>query len=254
MTNHTVSSIQKDSAVDHDYGEGAPGGKSSTAVIRISALPKHVQRTASKLDLNGDGELDKHDIAHTMENLDLTKMKNKKLHRIVAAFAILSVLLIACIFGATITAARLSKDVNVNHTNGFAYVKGSTTEVMKTEDAVIYSNSMGVAEMPNGNLIVLKEVILAEGDVRFMVKGHARDMLTGNVLLLVEGGTLTYDSNGIVDASGVARTLLEAAFGSDAFDGEDWDDSEGRRRLDSGCGLAETVSSGCTSTGRYACT
>ena len=254
MMNPSVSSIQEDSAVDHEYGEGSPGGKSKRASIRISMLPKHVQHMASKLDLNGDGELDQHEFAHAVDHLDNTEKENKNLHRIVAAFAILSVLLIACIFGATITAARLSKDVNVNPTNGFAYVKGSTTEVMKTEDAVIYSNSMGVAEMPNGNLIVLKEVILAEGDVRFMVKGHARDMLTGNVLLLVDGGTLTYDSNGIVDASGVARTLLEAAFGSDAFDGEDWDDSEGRRRLDSGCGLAETVSSGCPSTGRYACT
>ena len=247
MTNHTVSSIQKDSAVDHYYGEGAPGGMSKTASIRISDLPKHVQQTAMKMDLNGDGALDHHDIARTMEKLDTTERNNKTLNRIVAAFAILCVLLNLSHLRVNIAAARLSKDdVNVN-ANTIAYVKGSTN-----------SNSMmSVAEMPNGNLVPLKEVISTEGgDVRFVVKGHARDMLTGNALLLVEGGgTLTYDnSNGIVDASGVARTLLEAAFGSDAFDGEDWDDSEGRRRLDSGCGLALTVSSGCSSTGRYVCT
>jgi len=166
----------------------------------------------------------------------------------------LSVLLIACIFGATITAARLSKDVNVDPINGFSYVKGSATEVMKTEDAVIYSNSMGVAEMPNGNLITLKEVILADGDVRFVVKGHARDMLTDNVLLLVEGGTLTYDSHGIIDASGDARTLLEAAFGSDAFDGEYEDHSEGRRRLHGGCSSeqASHIAHVCPYTGKFA--
>ena len=273
MTNHTVSSIQKDSAVDHYYGEGAPGGKSKTASIRISDLPKHVQQTAMKMDLNGDGALDHHDIARTMEKLDTTERNNKTLNRIVAAFAILCVLLNLSHLRVNIASARLSKDdVNVN-ANTIAYVKGSTN-----------SNSMmSVAEMPNGNLVPLKEVISTEGgDVRFVVKGHARDMLTGNALLLVEGGgTLTYDnSNGIVDASGDARTLLEAAFGSDAFlfDGyggehEDEDEyeheyedhthtrSESRRRhrhLSTGCGSTsevfppEDVSDICPFTGRYA--
>lgn len=283
-----VSSIQEDSAVvDHGYYdiEGASGGKSSTSTstststaaklklirirIRISDLPKHVQQTAMKMDLNGDGALDHHDIARTMEKLDTTERNNKTLNRIVAAFAILCVLLNLSHLRVNIAAARLSKnDVNVN-ANAIAYVKGSTN-----------SNSMmSVAEMPNGNLVPLKEVISTEGgDVRFVVKGHARDMLTGNALLLVEGGgTLTYDnSNGIVDASGDARTLLEAAFGSDAFlfDGyggeheyeHEYEDhthtkSESRRRhrhLSTGCGSTsevfppEDVSDICPFTGRYA--
>merc|ERR1719384_992891 len=48
------------------------------------------------------------------------------------------------------------------------------------------------------------------GRVRFNVKGSARSPAGDRVVLLVEGGTLTFDDFGIADATGDARSLLVA--------------------------------------------
>jgi len=104
------NSIQDETAVDHGYGEGAPNGTSGTSrngsSIRVSQLPKHIRSSAMKLDLDGDGALNEKDIAQAVGHLDNKEKENKNLQRIIVAFGILSVLLIAAIFGARAISAR----------------------------------------------------------------------------------------------------------------------------------------------------
>ena len=123
----------------------------------------------------------------------------------------------------------MSEQVSINSANGFAYVKGSEeTEVMKTEEAIVWEDG-NVAELGNDSLNRLTELVLGGGDVRFQIKGSARVAANDNVVLLVEGGTLTWTlEDGLVDASGYAKDMLEAALGEDAFGSSN---SDGRRRL-----------------------
>lgn len=85
---------------------------------------------------------------------------------------------------------------------------------MKTAEALVYEDGSGIGKMSNEELHALKELILDHGNLLFSVKGHARDPVSGNIILLVEGGTITLDDDGIVDAHGDAKILLETAFGS----------------------------------------
>merc|ERR1711957_292136 len=79
----------------------------------------------------------------------------------------------------------------------------------KTEDVVIYSNSRNIADMTNDELRLLKEILLTTGDVKFQIKGYARGKDGEEVKLLVEGGTITYDVEGIASATGDAKEAEE---------------------------------------------
>lgn len=149
---------------------------------------------------------------------------------------VLCSVLIACIFAASITAARQAQDINVSQEDGFAYIKGSNFDVMKTSEAMIFEEGVAIGKMDNEQLRNIKEMILKNGDLRFVVKGHARDELNDSVLLLVEGGTIAYDTNGIVGSTGNTKILLEATFYSDAL----VEGSEGQRRLWTACSICES--------------
>jgi len=118
-------SIHEDAVMDHGYEETAPGTNSEKTFIRVSALPKELQSAAQQLDIDGDGALDTREVGAAIVDLKQTKKDNRGLKKTVAVFVVSSVILIVCIFAATITAARLSTDTNVSSDNGFAYVKGS---------------------------------------------------------------------------------------------------------------------------------
>merc|ERR1712038_750933 len=156
------------------------------------------------------GALNTREIGVAINNLEDKHKENKTLQRVVCAFAFLTVLLVGAIFGASITAARLSQELTVDHANGFAYVKG-THEVMRTQEAITWDNSVSPVVLPNESLQTLKEIVMDDGNVRFQIKGHARDTVSDTVVVLVEGGTMTYDSDGLVEATGEAMALLTAA-------------------------------------------
>ena len=193
-----------------EYDSEAARGK---ATIRVSALPHHLRESAKKIDIDQDGELGAEDVATVISDLDKRKKINRLLRKAVVASVVACFLLIAGVFGASITAARLSQDIAVSHDNGFAYVKGTNSDVMRTGDAVIYEEAASVGQMTNEELVALREIILEEGSLRFQVKGHARDPLTDDVVLLVEGGSITYDEGGIIDARGDAKYMLETVYG-----------------------------------------
>ena len=189
-------------------------GVKTNASIRISELPPNVRAAAAKLDVDCDGDLEIDDIAHAISDLIRKKKSNKNLRRVVAAFGVVALLLVACIFGATTTAARLSQDLVINRENGFAYVKGNgNSDILKTGEAVIFEEGASVGRMSDEQLINLREIILEEGSIRFQVRGHVRDSKTDDVILMVEGGTITFDEEGVYDARGDARYVLETVYG-----------------------------------------
>merc|ERR1712176_673188 len=151
-----------------------------------------------------------------MGELDKVKGDNRMLKKVLLVFCIIGAFLIAGVFGASVTAIRLSQDITVDHTDGFAYVKGTGhSEVLKTAEAIIYADGTDIgSNLSNEKLHCLRGIVLDGGDLRFTVNGFARDPLSGNVVLQVEGGTLTLDKDGIVDARGDAKYPLEFVYGS----------------------------------------
>lgn len=182
---------------------------------------------------------------------------NKILRNTVLGLGVVSCLLVGSIVGASITAFRLpvggavDSNMDIDAHTGIAYSNGIDHPVLKTGDAVFYSNNMDIAGMSNDELHALKEVILDDGNVKFQVKGYGRQSSADDdpqVHLIVDGGTLTWDAYGIVDASGDhVTTILDSAFPpSDEDDNlfqndEEEQEEEGfghrrrRRRLPSAC-------------------
>jgi len=179
--------------------------------ISISKLPFKIREAAKGFDDDGDGLLDADEIAHVIGDLTEKTKKNRLLQKVVAAFVVATFLLIGCIFGASVTAARLAQEISVDHKNGFAYVKGSSTDVMKTAQVLIQKTT-SIGEMTGKELVDIQEIIFKGGDLRFVIKGHSRNAENDTVILLVEGGSITFDANGIVNATGYANILLLNAF------------------------------------------
>lgn len=154
---------------------------------------------------------------------------NEMLRMVVVGLGVVSSMLVGCIisivasrsFHAATTPTAIDvlgnaamTDIDV-HT-GIAYAAGLEHPVLKTEDVIFYSDNMDIAAMTNDELKVLKEILLDDDNLKFVVKGFGRDAINYNeevVHVIVEGGTLTWDSTGIVDASGdVVNMVLDSAF------------------------------------------
>jgi len=204
----TVSTLSKEESARSVPVGGICGG------IRVSKLPDEIQDTIEKmnLDKDGDGNLDKAELSMVIDLLKNTTNNNKLLRNIILVFCLFMFLLTGGVFGASIVAARLTKDITVDPLSGIAYAKGSESP-MQTEAVIIYSNdSTNIVEKTNGELIALKQLILGGGAVKFEVKGYARSSETNQVGLIVEGGSLLFGEEGIVSATGVAEAMLTLAF------------------------------------------
>jgi hypothetical protein len=232
MNNNTIATNTIDEENAHNYEEGAPDTRKVVSSIRVSALPQHIRASALKLDVNHDGALCTEEIADAISDLDKKERTNRNLKMTVSGVIVLCVLLIAAIFGSSIAAASLAKDVTVDHDNGFAYVKGSH-DVMKTSEAIVYQEGMVIPDMSNDELVDLKMIILNEGNIRFDIKGFARNENDDTIILLTEGGSLTYNFEGIIYSTGQARAILEAMFGEEIH----VEDSDGQRELWCACSL-----------------
>ena len=194
----------------------------SNSTMSPNAIPKideldditfHLREPASRLDKDCESGFAAQEIASAISTMDQRLKKNQKFQRAIMAFVLVTCVLVACVLGISVTAASLSQDLVISHENGFAYIKGTDSNIMKTSEAVIFKQGMNVGEMSDVELRNLKEVILEEGSVRFVVKGHARDILNDYVILLVEGGSISFDAEGIVDARGDAKYILETVYG-----------------------------------------
>jgi len=246
MNNNTIASntIDEDNAHDygkgepafeldnvHDNGEGRPNLNKVVSGIAVSALPKHIRASAYELDKNHDGRLGTEEIASALFELKKKEKTNRTLKQTVVGIVVLCVLLIVSIFGASMVAIVLTQDITVDHDNGFAYVKGSL-DVMKTSEAIIFEEGIAIADMSNDELVDLKMLNLDDGNIRFDIKGFARNKYDDTIILLTEGGSLTYNFEGIINSTGQARALLEAVFGEEIH----VEGSEGQRTLWAVCG------------------
>lgn len=194
--------------------------KKSTTIC-LSSLPESIRKTAMSLDRNQDGDLSVEEIAFALRELEKKRQSNKHLKKTVLGFVALLVAMVVCIFAASLTAARLSKDFDVSPTTGLVLAKGaSAPTVLKTHTALFSSKNVSVGGLSNRDLGNLRVLALEAGDLRLVVKGYSRDPfdLEKKVVILIEGGTITYDAHGIVAATGNARLALEAIYGLDIFD------------------------------------
>jgi len=225
-----TSMMNNDNYIDeeraHDYGEGAPDTTKIVRALRVSALPHHIQESARRLDTNNDGALSTDEIADAISDLDKKERKNRNLKITVQGIIALCVLLIAAIFASSVAAATLSKDFKVDHANGFAYVKGSH-DIMSTSEAIVWEQGTPIADMSNDELAELSMLLINDGNIRFDIRGFARNTNDDTIILMTEGGTLTYNFEGIIYSTGQARAMLEAVFGEDLH----VEGSEGQRNL-----------------------
>lgn len=211
-----------------------PATLKKTSSIRMSALPENIRETALNigLDRNQDGDISVGEIAFALRDLENKRKSNSWMKKTVLGFIVLIVAMVVCIFAASLTAARLSKDFDVSPATGLALAKNAEEPtVMKTHSATVRREGLSIAELSNKELGLLEEVVLEDGDLRFVVKGYSRDPFDAEkkVILLIEGGTVTYDEEGILEATGNAKLALEAVYGLDAFDEEG---RRGRRLVD----------------------
>lgn len=214
-------------------------GKSRSS-IRVSSLPKDLQQSASMMVVDNSGELGPREIGDAITSLQKKATQNRNLKKTIVAFVVVVAFMIGAVFAVTITAARLSQVMTVNPENGFAYTKGSTNKaVLKTSPAIEFTQGTLVGEMSNKELRSLREIILMEGNLRFVVKGHSRDIINDTVLLIVEGGTITYDRDHLVSSTGNAKMIFEAIFGADAH----VEGSDDNRRLWCACGEGDSTGS-----------
>jgi len=119
----------------------------------------------------------------------------------------------------------MAKDTVVDPTTGFALTKGGHA-IMKTSQALFAIPNMNPGSMAVELLEKLQTVIFEDGSASFDVKGFSKSDETGEVMLLVMGGTLTFDDTGLTDATGDAKLLLFHKFGGKLDAGDD-----GQRKL-----------------------
>jgi len=227
--------------------------------ICLDDLPYNLKKAVSelKLDTNGDGRLDTKEIVMAVEHLVSRTKDNASLKKIVMLLCGFSVFLVAALFGASIAAARLAKDTEMDPITGVMYAKGAAHSVIMKTSPATFIHQENIALMTNEELDGLKAIIMTSGDVKFQVKGYSRSGTTdmndnGNdnqVMVVVEGGTITYDSQGIMDASGDAERLLTFTYGEFTFEEEEEQEVEAptnrrrhlTRRLDDLAGTNDTV-------------
>ena len=112
-------------------------------------------------------------------------------------------------------------------TNGIMTDK-KTGAVAKTTDAYETSAKTKIPDMSTSQLQRIKMIELLDGTLNFHVKGFLKPASKQEVILLIDGGTITYGDEGITDATDQAKYLLDIAFERDAnstgpYDGRSFD-------------------------------
>jgi hypothetical protein len=197
---------------------------STTVSIPISALPKTTRDSVITMDLDrdGNGELDVTELCVAFDDIEKKRLANKSMKRIIIAMVVSILLLTSCVFVASLTAGRISKQFDVNQNTGVVFSHdGKQHTILKTSEADLKQNDVSIVELSNDELGALKQIVLADGDIRFVVKGYSRDPFGTEVMILIEGGSIVYDKDGIIEANGFAKTAFEAAYGVDVFDDAD---------------------------------
>jgi len=205
----------------------------------LSQLPVNMRASAlnivKELDVNGDGYLDNKEMAEVLNQLNTSRKQTKRITKIAGGLALLVLLLIGAVFSSSVAAAYIAKDTSID-SYGILHDK-STGYVVQTSEAVMQVEGRKLMNMTSHELQNLKSIVQLEGDegdLHFMVKGFARPLLgERKLIVLVEGGTITYDMEGMVDATGDALLLINAAYSYGAASDEN-NGATGRSLSDTG--------------------
>mmetsp|Transcript_3617 Transcript_3617/g.3922 ORF Transcript_3617/g.3922 Transcript_3617/m.3922 type:complete len:224 (+) Transcript_3617:84-755(+) len=177
--------------------------------IRVSEMTPQLQDQVEKLgiDQDCDGKITMEEMESLIESYLDTKKDNKFLRHLVTVLVIFSFLLTGCVFGASITAARLSKETSVDLGSGIMFAKDSDRPI-QTEPVAILIEGVTINEMKVNELDALYEIRLDNGLIKFQVKGYANSLEKNQVTLIVEGGTLIFGNDGLVSVTGTAETMF----------------------------------------------
>jgi len=176
-----------------------------------SELPASLRALVKEFDEDGDGFIDNNEFIAAVNALQSSRSSNQQLRRIIIILVIFTFLLVGAMFGVSIAAARLAQDVSIDSSGVFR--AKHTGSVVSTKEAIKWSDKTLIAEMNPQELANLKTLVFLNGDLQFDVKGYARTTDNTQVIILVEGGTMTWDKEGIVSATGNALDLLVIGFG-----------------------------------------
>ena len=183
--------------------------------IRLSQLPNTLRGSAMELvkefDVDGDGAIEVTEFAEAVKALKSSRDKNRNLTKILSALAVGTLLLAGGVFGVSVAAARLAKDTVIDADGTVRSKKNGST--MKTAEALfVQENVTSIPSFSKDELKGLKYISFMNDEAYFNVKGYSRSMLdetVETVTLLVEGGTITFDNDGITNSTGYATILLE---------------------------------------------
>lgn len=178
-----------------------------------------------ELDTDGDGWIDSDEFVAAVEALKTTRSRNKQLYTMVIFLSCVTFLLIGAMFAVSITAAYLAKDTMIS-SNG-SLVDKKTKATVQTTEAMLWSSETDIVDMTSLQLLHLKTLVLLDNGIKFDVTGYAKAPNDDKVILMVNGGTITWENEGITDATGDARYLLDAVFGVE----DESDASSGGRKL-----------------------
>jgi len=192
--------------------------------LLLSELPANMRKSAmhlvKQIDVDGDGAIDMNEFVAAVASLKNERSTNRNLTKAVTLLSVGTLLLIGAMFGVSIAAARLAKDTRVG-ANGMLEDKHSGS-VMKTGEA-LFEDKTNILDMDASQLMNVKKVILLDGEMQFDVMGYAKSSAGDQVMMIVQGGTVTFDKEGISNATDSAKLLIDLAL--------DTTDSDDRRKL-----------------------
>merc|ERR1719464_340255 len=146
---------------------------------------------------------------------------NKFLWKMVVLLLVFGFFSILAVFGVSIAAAVIAKDTKIDASTGFMYAKAGGDDggfsILKTAEAMTALMNVDVHGLPAADLPDLESVKFMDVALSFNVKGFARG--EDVTVLLIEGGTLTFDETGLTGTTGDGPSVLFNAVDVDPVDG-----------------------------------
>jgi len=163
---------------------------------------------SSRLPLPSSKIIDEENMDEQKE--DITKPRQFVMPSTKLAYILMAVMLLVLVsmLGGSITISRIISDIETKIVDfdvaQHSKRSGSIVQIPSNIETQIF-------DMTNQELLAMKELILMDGAIQFNVKGYSKSHSGDKVIMIVEGGTITFDEEGILDATDTAKMLLDNA-------------------------------------------